>query len=80
MREVVNAIQYLLATNCGWRALPAHFPNRSTVRHYYDAWRQSGVWGRIEGAVWTAGLTNNAPTSPDGPGNEETPKPAGSTS
>jgi len=54
MREIVNAIRYLLAAECGWRSLPASFPHRSTVRHYYDAWRQSGVWTRIETAITTA--------------------------
>ncbi len=44
MREVVNAIRYLLATGCGWRGLPPLFPNRSTVRHYYDQWRQTEIW------------------------------------
>jgi putative transposase len=47
LRAVVNALRYLSATQCSWRKLPTHFPNRSTVRHYYDIWRESGVWQRI---------------------------------
>ena len=54
MRVVVNAVRYLLATRCGWLSLPASFPHRSTVRHYYDVWRQSGVWTRIETAIVAA--------------------------
>lgn len=51
MRELVNAIRYLLATGCKWRELPDSFSNRSTVRHYYDLWRKSGVWEQIQAAV-----------------------------
>ena len=31
LREVFNAIQYVLATGCQWRALPGDFPPYSTV-------------------------------------------------
>jgi putative transposase len=47
LREVVNAILYLLHFDCGWRGLPARFPNRSSVRTYYDRWRQDGTWPSI---------------------------------
>lgn len=46
-REVVNAIRYLVRTGCQWRLIPHDFPNRSTVRHYYDIWRGNGTWERI---------------------------------
>ena len=46
-REVVDAIRYLVRTGCQWRLIPHEFPNRSTVRHYYDIWRQDGTWERI---------------------------------
>ncbi len=45
-REVVNAIRYLLRTGCQWRLIPNDYPNRSTVRHYYDVWRRDGTWER----------------------------------
>src|ERR1051325_11786179 len=32
LRSVVNAILYILATGCQWRALPKEFPARSTVK------------------------------------------------
>jgi len=47
LREVVNAILYLLATECGWREIPPDFPNRSSVRHYFDRWRADGTWDRV---------------------------------
>jgi putative transposase len=46
-RDIVNAIRYLLRTGCQWRLIPNDFPNRSTVRHYYDMWRRDGTWGRM---------------------------------
>jgi transposase len=51
VREVVNAILYLVDTNCGWRGIPAAFPNRASVRHYYDRWRQDGTWDRVQAAL-----------------------------
>ncbi|HJZ55685.1 MAG TPA: transposase [Gemmataceae bacterium] len=71
MREVVNAIRYLLATNCSWRELPAVFPNRSTVRYYYDAWRQAGVWERIEETARST-AAGCSPDNPDYPDSEKT--------
>jgi transposase len=47
LRRVVEAIFYVLATGCQWRALPRDFPPRSTVQGYFYAWRDTGVWRRI---------------------------------
>lgn len=44
LRAVVDAILYVLATGCQWRALPKDFPPRSTVQGYFYAWRDSGLW------------------------------------
>jgi putative transposase len=44
LREVVNAILYILATGCQWRALPKDFPPRSTVQGYFYRWRDDGTW------------------------------------
>ncbi len=51
MRQVINAVRYLLEKQCGWRELPACFPNHFSVRHYYDRWRKEGVWPQIEEAL-----------------------------
>jgi len=32
LREIVNALFYIAATGCQWRALPIHFPARSRAR------------------------------------------------
>jgi putative transposase len=44
---VVDAIFYILATSCQWRALPKDMPPRSTVQGYFYAWRDMRLWERI---------------------------------
>jgi putative transposase len=44
LREVVNAILYLLRTGCQWRLLPHDLPCWGTVHYYYWLWRREGVW------------------------------------
>ena len=45
LREVLNALLYLLRTGCPWRMLPREFPPRSTVYGYF---RRDGVWSTIQ--------------------------------
>ena len=47
MREVVNAIFYILRGGCQWRLLPTDFPPHQTVYHSFRTWRQTGVWERM---------------------------------
>ncbi|MCP3670541.1 MAG: IS5 family transposase [Gammaproteobacteria bacterium] len=42
MREVVNALKYMLRTGCQWSYLPKEFPPKSTVYEYYSQWRDDG--------------------------------------
>lgn len=51
LREIVNAILYILATGCQWRALPKDFPPRSTVQGYFYRWRDDGTWHWINNAL-----------------------------
>ena len=44
LRTIVEAIFYVLATGCQWRALPRDFPPRSTVQGYFYRWRDDGTW------------------------------------
>lgn len=44
MREVINAIFYLLRTGCSWEMLPQDFPPYSTVYYYFRRWQKHGVW------------------------------------
>jgi transposase len=43
LREVVDAIFYLLRNGCVWRALPHDFPPKSTVWGYFNDWRHNGT-------------------------------------
>ena len=47
LRDVVNAILYLLRSGCPWRLLPRDFPPRSTVQRYFARWRDSALWVHI---------------------------------
>lgn len=47
MREVLNAIFYVVKTGCQWAMLPHEFPAKGTVFHYYNTWRKAGVWEAI---------------------------------
>jgi putative transposase len=51
LREIVNAILYILGTGCQWRALPKEFPPRSTVQGYFYRWRDEGTWHWINEAL-----------------------------
>jgi putative transposase len=54
LREVVNAVFYLLRTGCQWRQLPHEFPPWCTVRYDYDLWLWNGTWVRINAALGAA--------------------------
>src|SRR5258708_4139009 len=47
LRMIMDAILYILATGCQWRALPKDFPPFTTVQHYFYDWRDRNVWRRI---------------------------------
>jgi transposase len=47
MRAVLNAIFYVLATGCQWRALPKDLPAKSSVHDYAMLWAWDGTLERI---------------------------------
>ena len=47
MREVMNAIFYVLRSGCSWDMLPHDFPPSRTVYEYFNKWRKSGEWEEI---------------------------------
>ena len=51
LREVANAILYLVRTGCQWRMLPKDFPPWSTVHTWYRRWRKDGTWERVNEAL-----------------------------
>src|SRR5881227_582597 len=47
LRDVVDAILYILRTGCQWRYLPGDLPPKSTVWRYFDRWRRGGTLDTI---------------------------------
>jgi putative transposase len=47
MRQVINAILYILVTGAQWRMLPKDYPKWKSVYHYFRIWRDDGSWQRI---------------------------------
>ena len=52
VREVLNAIFYVLSTGCQWAALPKDLPARSTVNDYFRRWDDDGTLDRIHHALY----------------------------
>ena len=55
LRRLVRAMFYLLRGGLPWRMLPQDFAPMMTVQRYFYAWRDSGLWQRING-IRLAGL------------------------
>ena len=47
LREVSDAIQFVLATGCQWRAIPHCFPSAATVQQYFYAWSRDEIVDRM---------------------------------
>ncbi len=47
LRDIVDALLYLLRSGCPWRYLPRDFPPFTTVQHYFYTWRAKGLLERI---------------------------------
>lgn len=46
-RDIVNAIFFVTATGCQWRALPTSYPYWNTVHRYHTKWSENGTWEQI---------------------------------
>jgi putative transposase len=51
LREILDAIFYVLRSGCAWRLLPNDFPPWKTVYHYFRSWRLDGTWERMHSAL-----------------------------
>ncbi len=51
IREVLNAIFYLLRSGCSWRMMPHDFPPWQTVYGYFRTWRKDGIWEQINDSL-----------------------------
>lgn len=47
VREVVDAIFYVLRTGCAWHLMPHDFPPPGTVYDYFRRWQRDGTWEMI---------------------------------
>lgn len=47
LREIINAILYLLRAGCSWRMLPHDFPAWQTVNGYVNDWRETMLFEKI---------------------------------
>lgn len=47
MRQVVNAVCYLLTTGGQWRMLPHDYPKWQRIYYYVRTWRDDSTWRRI---------------------------------
>jgi putative transposase len=47
VREVLDALFYLVRSGCQWRLLPRGFPPWQTVYHWFRRWRLDGTWERV---------------------------------
>ena len=47
MREIINAIFYILRSGCAWRLLPHDLPPWQTVYGYLRRFRKDGTWDKL---------------------------------
>src|SRR5919206_4503098 len=51
MRQLINAILYILVSGAQWRMLPKDYPNWKSVYHYFRIWRDDHTWQRIHDSL-----------------------------
>jgi putative transposase len=51
LREILNAILYVLRTGCAWRMLPHDLPPWQTVYKYFRGFSEDGTWERVHDAM-----------------------------
>jgi len=45
LREIINAILYLIHTGCQWRELPHDFPLWNSVYYHFSKYKKNQTWG-----------------------------------
>jgi transposase len=54
VREVLNAVFYVLSIGCPWSALPKGLPPKSRVWDYFSRWEWDGTIERIHHTLYVA--------------------------
>jgi putative transposase len=54
LRDIFDAIFYVLRSGCPWRMLPGDLPPWSTVYYHFRKFRLSGLWQRVFAILRTA--------------------------
>ena len=47
LRQIMNAILYILRTGAPWRYLPKDYPHVETVKKYFYCWRDVGIFEKM---------------------------------
>jgi putative transposase len=51
MRQVINAMLYIVVGGIQWRMLPKEYPKWQSVYTYFRNWRDDGTWQRIHDSL-----------------------------
>ena len=54
VREILNAVFYVLSTGCQWQALPKDLPPKSTAHSYFMLWDWDGTLERLHHTLYVA--------------------------
>ena len=47
LRDIMDAIMYVVKTGCQWRMLPRDFPPFNTVFYYFNKWKLEGIFEQL---------------------------------
>jgi putative transposase len=47
LRQIINAILYLVVGGIQWRMMPKEYPKWQSVSFYFREWRKAGLWQRM---------------------------------
>ena len=51
LREILDAIFYMVRSVCACRLLPHEFPPWKIIHHYFRTWRIDGTWEQLHAAL-----------------------------
>ena len=52
LREIMNAILYIVRAGCTWRLLPHDFPCWETVYWYFKKWKEEGLLENVHNELF----------------------------